>query len=106
MHTLSNENASNEQPNETANNTPEYRTIPSAPPPGLAYAFEAHVDIARPFEVGVTPRGHRRIIPITADVLAGPGLDGEGISGSVLTGADWQIIHSDTLLELEASDAI
>jgi hypothetical protein len=46
----------------------------------------------------VTPRGERRIIPITGGTFEGPGLRGRVVPG----GADWQIIRPDGVAELEA----
>lgn len=60
--------------------------------------MEARVTIAPALEIGVTPRGERRIIPITGGTFRGPKLGGRVIPG----GADWQIIRPDGTVELEA----
>lgn len=37
---------------------------PTSPAPKLVFAFEAHVQLGTPMELGQVPRGRRRIIPI------------------------------------------
>ena len=54
--------------------------------------------IAPAMDVGLTPSGERRIIPITGGSFEGPGLRGRVIPG----GADWQIIRPDATAELDA----
>jgi len=48
--------------------------------------------------VGQTPRGLRRIIPITGGTVEGPNIKGEILRG----GSDWQFIRDDGVTELEA----
>jgi len=60
--------------------------------------FAARIDLARPQELGETPRGRRRIIGIT-----GGRFSGERLSGRVLPGgADWQVIRADGVANLDA----
>lgn len=60
--------------------------------------FKAEITLASVQELGETPLGRRRIIPIT-----GGRFRGERLSGRVLPGgADWQIVCSDGLAQLEA----
>ncbi len=66
--------------------------------PQLEFVMEARVTIAPAMDVGKTPRGERRIIPITGGTFEGPGLRGRVIPG----GADWQIVRPDGVAELEA----
>ncbi len=66
--------------------------------PTLEFVMEAHVTIGSAMDLGVTPRGERRIIPITGGTFEGPGLRGSVVPG----GADWQIIRPDGAAELEA----
>lgn len=66
--------------------------------PELAFVFEVNAEIGAPLDVGDTPRGHRRIIPITGGTLHGPGIEGRIIPG----GADWQIVRPDGVIELHA----
>jgi hypothetical protein len=60
--------------------------------------FKAEITLAPPQELGDTPQGRRRIIGIT-----GGRFSGERLSGRVLPGgADWQVIRSDGVAELDA----
>lgn len=59
---------------------------------------ELRVELGAPIELGISPRGRRRIIPIT-----GGDVDGERLRGRVLAlGADWQTILADGTAELDA----
>ena len=49
-------------------------------------------------ELGDTPLGRRRIIGITGGKFSGPRLSGRVLPG----GADWQVIRSDGVAELDA----
>ena len=66
--------------------------------PLLEFAMEARVTIAPALDIGVTPRGERRIIPITGGTFEGPRLRGRVLPG----GADWQVIRPDQAAEVEA----
>lgn len=66
--------------------------------PGLEFVCELKIKLKAPLTVGQTPRGLRRIIPISGGTVEGPGLKGEIIDG----GADWQFIRDDGVTELEA----
>jgi hypothetical protein len=60
--------------------------------------LNAEIDLAPPQELGDTPQGRRRIINI-----AGGSFRGERLSGRVLAGgADWQVIRSDGVADLDA----
>ena len=61
------------------------------PHPSLQHVFDIAVAIASPIEVGQTPFGIRRIIPITGGVVDGPCGQGRVIAG----GADFQLIVAD-----------
>ncbi len=74
--------------------------VPTAP--GLVLAFEAHVLLGPPLEVGRVPRGRRRVIPIVGGTFEGSGLKGRVLSG----GADWQIVRDDGLAELDTRYAL
>lgn len=58
------------------------------PPPLLEHLCDLAVTIAPPIEVGQTPSGLRRVIPITGGVVKGPRLNGRVLAG----GADFQLI--------------
>jgi hypothetical protein len=75
---------------------------PIPTPPGLVLAFEAHVLLGTPLEVGRVPRGRRRVIPIVGGTFEGTGLKGRVLSG----GADWQIVRDDGLAELDTRYAL
>lgn len=60
--------------------------------------FRAEITLAEAQELGDTPLGRRRIIPIT-----GGRFSGERLSGRVLPGgADWQVIRADGVADLDA----
>ena len=64
----------------------------------LQFRFGAEITLAPAQELGETPLGRRRIIPIT-----GGSFRGERLAGRVLPGgADWQFIRSDGVAELDA----
>jgi hypothetical protein len=60
--------------------------------------LKARITLAEPQELGETPHGRRRIIPITGGEFAGERLSGRVLGG----GADWQIVRHDGVAELEA----
>ena len=60
--------------------------------------LRAEIALGPPQELGDTPVGRRRIIPII-----GGSFHGERLNGRVLPGgADWQIVRTDGVAELEA----
>ena len=60
--------------------------------------FTAAVDVGVVQSLGRTPLGERRVVPIVGGTFAG-----EGLSGDVLSGADWQwASHDGGLISLEA----
>ena len=60
--------------------------------------FRAEITLAPPQELGDSPLGRRRIIPIT-----GGSFRGGKLAGRVLAcGADWQVIRTDGVAELDA----
>jgi hypothetical protein len=66
--------------------------------PTLRLLYTSRIDIAAPLEVGKTPLGQRRVINITGGAFSGPRLSGRVLPG----GADWQVIRSDGIAELDA----
>lgn len=62
------------------------------------FVYEAIVEIAAPVDVGPTPLGHRRYIPITGGTFAGPQIKGVILPG----GADWQTDRADGVTEADA----
>lgn len=72
----------------------------SAPllPLPLAHFADLCVTVGVPVEVGVTPRGRRRMIPITGGTATGHGWTARVLPG----GADYQVVVNDARAELEA----
>jgi hypothetical protein len=64
----------------------------------LEFIFSAQVAVGPAVEVGDVGKGNRRIVPITGGDFSGPELRGEVLPG----GADWQIVRTDGVAELEA----
>ncbi|MCC6947144.1 MAG: DUF3237 domain-containing protein [Bradyrhizobiaceae bacterium] len=60
--------------------------------------FLVEADLAEITEVGTTPYGGRRVIEILGGTVAGPRLKGRLLTG----GADWQIIRSDGVADVQA----
>jgi len=60
--------------------------------------FKAEITLAAPQELGDTPQGRRRIIGITGGRFSGARLSGRVLPG----GADWQVIRSDGVADLDA----
>ena len=60
--------------------------------------FRAEIDLAAPQELGDTPLGRRRVIPILGGRFAGERLCGRVLAG----GADWQLVRADGVAELDA----
>ena len=75
----------------------------SAEPPAPAplqteFAYEAVVEIGACVDVGTTPHGQRRYIPITGGTFEGPRIRGVVLPG----GADWQTSRPDGVTEVDA----
>src|SRR5690349_5200932 len=66
--------------------------------PRLEFFCRATVELAAPLEVGTTPLGARRVIPIIGGHFAGEGFSGEILPG----GADWQLVRQDGVALLDA----
>jgi hypothetical protein len=58
------------------------------------------VEVGEPVDVGALGAGSRRVIPLKGGRCSG------ALEGDVLPGADWQIIHDDGNLDIEAHYAI
>ena len=75
---------------------------PAPPAPALTFAFEAHVELGPPMELGQVPQGRRRIIPIVGGTFEGPALRGRVLDN----GADWQIVRADGFADLDTRYAL
>ena len=60
--------------------------------------LKAEITLAPAQELGDSPLGRRRIIPITGGTFRGERLSGRVLAG----GADWQVIRADGVAELDA----
>ncbi len=66
--------------------------------PTLELFARLTVQVAPPIEIGETPGGRRRVIPIIGGTVSGP-----GVSGRVLpAGADFQRVRPEGVAELDA----
>ena len=68
------------------------------PPPTLTYAFEVRADLDAAADAGMTLHGVRRVVPLKGGTVEGPGIQGQVLPG----GADWQIVHPDGVVEIDA----
>jgi hypothetical protein len=64
----------------------------------LEFAFELRVEVSAIQVMGDTPKGNRRMIPITGGTFEGPKIKGTIQAG----GYDWQVIRIDGVAELDA----
>lgn len=73
-------------------------TASATEPLRTEFVYEAIVSIDAPIEVGPTPHGRRRYIPITGGTF-----EGARIRGTILPGgADWQTDRADGVTEADA----
>lgn len=70
----------------------------SLPTPTLERIVDCVVQVAEPLDVGETPMGRRRIVPITAGTMDGPLLFGHVLPG----GADFQLLTTPTQSFIQA----
>jgi len=64
----------------------------------LESLLKADITLAAPQELGESPLGRRRIINITGGTFRGERLSGKVLPG----GADWQVVRSDGVADLDA----
>jgi hypothetical protein len=62
------------------------------PDPHLTVVYRLEATVAEPFDLGGTPLGHRRIVPLTDGTFTGPEINGKLLPGA---SADWQIVLAD-----------
>jgi hypothetical protein len=70
--------------------------------PQLSFVCDIEVQVGPIRDLGPTPHGRRRIIPILSGTVRGERLEGTVVPG----GADWQYVRADGILELEARYSI
>lgn len=70
--------------------------------PELRHVCDIDVSVGPIRDLGPTPHGRRRIIPILSGTVHGERLAGDVLPG----GADWQYVRADGILELEARYSI
>jgi hypothetical protein len=68
------------------------------PTPPLNFFADLSVEVDKPQEVGLVARGRRRLIPILGGEAVGDGWRARVLPG----GADFQLVVSETLAELDA----
>lgn len=64
----------------------------------LNFAFESTITVGEIQDVGMTTKGIRKMIPILGGTFSGEHIRGEILPG----GADWQLIRTDGVAEIEA----
>lgn len=70
----------------------------AASTPALVHVAHLEVEVGPPLEIGPTPGGLRRVVPITGGRVSGPLITGRIVPG----GADFQLIRSETETEADA----
>jgi len=70
--------------------------------PRFEYLMNLSVDVGEVVSMGPGPVGERRVVGIVGGTFEGSGLRGEVLPG----GADWQIVRSDGVLDLDARYAL
>jgi hypothetical protein len=70
--------------------------------PGFEFLMSLAVDVGEVVSMGPGPLGERRVIGILGGTFEGPALRGEVLPG----GADWQIVRTDGVLDLDARYAL
>ena len=84
----------------TSPSLPTTPTTPAVPMvlPRTEFVYESIVDLAPTLQLGVSPLGDRRMVPITGGTFEGPGLRGTVLAG----GADRQLVRRDGSVNLDA----
>jgi muconolactone delta-isomerase len=69
---------------------PNRSTGSRLPLPELTLVYRLDATLGPPLDLGETPHGHRRIVPLTGGTFTGPALSGTLLPGA---SADWQTIQ-------------
>lgn len=78
-------------------------TTSEIPTPNLEFAYFAEAQLGVPIEIGSTPGGERRIIPVFGEgVLRGPKIAGRLVAPTT----DWQVTRPDGVTLVDATYAI
>ncbi|MCW2337514.1 hypothetical protein M2337_001747 [Sphingobium sp. B2D3A] len=72
------------------------------PAPGLSHVCDFEIRLDPPHEMGITPAGTRRIIPVVGGTVTGPLLNGTLLN----VGADWQTVQPGGVAQLDARYAM
>ena len=62
------------------------------PDPRLTAVYRLEATLGHPLDLGDTPQGHRRIVPLTGGTFRGPEISGKLVPGA---SADWQTVLPD-----------
>jgi hypothetical protein len=71
-------------------------------PPELRHVCDIEAEVGPIRDLGLTPHGRRRIVPILGGTVKGPRLAADILPG----GADWQYVRGDGIVELVARYSI
>lgn len=69
---------------------------------GFEFMCDFHVEVGPIVSLGQGPLGERRVIELTGGTFEGPEMRGTVLTG----GADWQIVRSDGVIDLDARYAL
>jgi len=72
--------------------------FPTLPAPGLRHLCDLRIELSPPHEMGDGAKGRHRIIPIVGGEVRGARLNGRILP----IGADWQLVRTDGIAELDA----
>lgn len=62
------------------------------PQPQLRPLYRMRAELGEPLDLGMTPAGHRKLLPLTTGRFEGPKLSGTMLAGA---SADWQLLQPD-----------
>jgi hypothetical protein len=72
--------------------------MPAPSPLQTEFEFEALVECSSTLDLGASPLGARKLIPIVGGTFEGPRIKGKVLPG----GGDWQLVRADGVLEVDA----